>query len=351
MDAIKYTAAHPTTDWAEVESEVCCPGHWFVLAIGTFFLLAGIVAFLAIAQAVPPGFPVWIAKLGTIIFGALGGSGVVYAARVLIFPAHVRHASHDDFPDVPREPLVREGSIVNGRVTHELVEEKDQWLYRPNRTLWRHDKAFLIGFGVPFLLGFAAVWTWVLHSQLNFAGWLVSAICATAMTLACGGSVLVLFVMMYRSNYGRLCNLTIPRNGDDIDLDSAEDPDPEKTDLATGLKWAFLGESKRHRTTIPRDFVGAVQLCPWEYVMGERTGRSTTWAVQGLLVLRNVDEGACHRLPILLTNDFVGAARLMRRLADTLNVPYLFSADAKGWAAERIRAKSRRPLSIGGMLS
>jgi hypothetical protein len=53
----------------------------------------------------------------------------------------------------------------------------------------------------------------------------------------------------------------------------------------------------------------------------------------------------------LLTSDFVEAARLMQRLAETLKVPYLFCADGEGWKAEEIRSKSRPPLGAGGILS
>ena len=44
------------------------------------------------------------------------------------------------------------------------------------------------------------------------------------------------------------------------------------------------------------------------------------------------------RQPVLLTSDFVGAARLMQRLAMALDVPYLFCADAEVWKAENNRA-------------
>jgi hypothetical protein len=50
----------------------------------------------------------------------------------------------------------------------------------------------------------------------------------------------------------------------------------------------------------------------------------------------------------LLTGDFVGAARLTQRLAQTLQVPYVFCADAVGWKTEETRAKNRPPLRAGG---
>jgi hypothetical protein len=51
----------------------------------------------------------------------------------------------------------------------------------------------------------------------------------------------------------------------------------------------------------------------------------------------------------LLTGDVVGAARLMQRLAQMLQVPYLFGADSTGWKEEEARAKRRPPLRAGGM--
>jgi hypothetical protein len=74
-----------------------------------------------------------------------------------------------------------------------------------------------------------------------------------------------------------------------------------------------------------------------------------TWAVQGLLVLASREEAVYRRLPILLTGDSVGAARLMQRLAYALHVPYLFCADAEGWRAETMRANGRPALRVGGI--
>jgi hypothetical protein len=60
---------------------------------------------------------------------------------------------------------------------------------------------------------------------------------------------------------------------------------------------------------------------------------------------------ASLRLPITLTSDSAGAARLMQRLAATLEVPYLFAADAAGWQAEEARAAKRPSLRVGDIQS
>lgn len=154
--------------------------------------------------------------------------------------------------------------------------------------------------------------------------------------------------MLMRAGYRRLSTLTIPGNGNDLELDSPIEPNPERIDLAEGLKWVFLAETKRQRLMIPRELLRAVQLCPWKYYVRGGGEGTATWAVQGLLVLGCPEEGVYQRLPIVLTSDFVGAARLVRRLADILQVPYLFCADAEGWKVEEIRAKKRPPLRCGG---
>ena len=265
----------------------------------------------------------------------------------ICLPSRVRHAAPDVFPNVPKEPVICEGSVVHGRLTHELRETVQGWEFQPVRNSWRNDKRFLLVFGIPFLTLFSAVLTWVLHSQLTIAGWPLAAVCGVFATAICGGSVFLLIGMIIRSGYRRLSTLTIPRSGNYLELELAEAAKLENADLAEGLKWLFIGETKRQRLTIPCELVVAVQLCPWKFaVMTERS-----WAVQGLLVLASRDTGVYHRLPILLTSDFVGAAQLMQELAHTMHVPYLFCADAAGWKAEEIRAKERPPLRIGGSQS
>jgi hypothetical protein len=333
----------------EVESTVYRPGRWLVFLVGTVFVLAGGLGFLTIGHSIPPGTELWVAKSLTGVFALLGGVVLAWAVGSICSPIRIHHAAPDVLPDVPKEPVVCEGSVVHGRLTHELCETSQGWEFRPAGNGWRNDKRFLLGFGIPFLILFSGALTWVLHSQLNVANWLLAAVCGTVATAVCGGSAFLLIGLLIRSGYRRLSRLTIPRNGNDLEVESAEAPSLEKADLAEGLKWLFIGETRRQRLTIPRELIVAVQLCPWKFVMASSGGRESTWAVQGLMVLASSDRAVYHRLPVLLTGDFVGAARLMRILADTLQVPYLFCADAAGWKAEEIRAKNRPPLRIGGL--
>jgi hypothetical protein len=338
--------------WHEVESEVYRPGGRFVLSVGTLLLLAGAIGFLAIGGAGPAGLPFWVAILCLGLFTLLGGTVTASTIGSILWPAHVHHASLDVVPGVPKEPMIRDGSVVYGRLTHELCEDAQGWQFRPARHLWRHDKGWLFGLGIPFLVLFSGLLAWVLHNQLGLGGWAISAVCGTFVVVVCGGPAVLFLGMVMRAGYRRLSRLTIPRNGNDLELDAPEELNPEKAGLTEALRWVFQGETKRHRLSIPRELVVAVQLCPWKFVVGDpSSGLTTTWAVQGLLVVATSEEAEYHRLSLLLTSDFVGAARLMQRLAHVLHVPYLFCADAEGWKAEEMRAKTRPPLRIGGWQS
>jgi hypothetical protein len=327
----------------EVESVVYCPGRWLAFSIGTVFLLAGVTGFLTLGDVVAPNLPFWFAKPFTGAFALLGGTVTAVTLARIIFPARVLHASPGVLPRVSKEPVICEGSVVYGRLTHELCEDVQGWYFRPAEHLRRYDKGCLFGFGVPFLVLVSGVLIWVLHSQPEL-GWVAAAVLGAGITAITGGSTFLLIGMMMRAGHRRLARLAIPRNGNDLELDSPEEVNPEQGDA---LKWIFLGDTKRRRLSISRESVVGVQLCPWKYVLGTPS-RLTGWAVQGLLVLAPSQEGLYHRLPILLTGDLVSAARLMRRLADTLNVPYLFCADAEGWRVEATHAKSRSPLRVGG---
>jgi hypothetical protein len=331
--------------WQEAESKVYRPGLWPAFVAGIVFVLMG-VGFLAMMRSsVSSSIPVWVFKLipGTSVL--VGGIILAWALKCILKPIHIRHAVPDVLPNVPAEPVICEGSTVHGRLTHELCRTGQGWEFRPAGGVWRNDKCFLYGFGIPFLIGFSGVLAWVVHGQWSKVGWPVSAVIGIIGTAVCGGSVFLLIGMVMRSGYRRLSTLTIPGGENDLELEAAEAPEMENGDLGEGLKWLVTGENKRQRLTIPRGQVVAVQLCPWKFVTGVG---ETTWSVQGLLVLAISETAAYSRLPVLLTGDFVGAAQLMRRLADTLQVPYLFGADTVGWQAEIARAKSRPPLRRGG---
>lgn len=330
----------------EFESRVHQPGRWIAILLGSCFLLIGTIGFFTIGGIAPQGMPVSIPRLCAGLFAALGAAALVAAIRLT--PVHVRHAASDVLPEVPREPLLREGSVVHGRLTHELAKNADGWEFRPVQSLWLSDRRLLLGFGIPCMALFSGLLSWVLHDRLALAGWPLSILCGSSVTLLCGGSVLLLMGMLRRAGCRRLCRLSIPCNFGDLELDSAEESDLDRMDLIEGMKWAFQQEPERRRLRMPRELVIAVQLCPWKYVVAGPESEAT-WAVQGLLVLSSTSATGCYRLPLLLTSDFAGAARLMQELANALDVPYLYSADADGWKVEEARAKAREPQKVGGI--
>jgi hypothetical protein len=335
-----------TGGWREIESRFYYPATWLSFAIGVAFLLAGI--FFTVGQRAPQNMPLWIARLATATFALVGAAVVIASCRVFV-PLYVRHADPKTLPDVPSGPVPLEGSIVSGRLSHELVRSAEGWEFRPDPRLAGFDQRFLRDFGIPFMVVFAGLLSWVFHRDRFVAGWPLSILCGIAATAVSGGPAIVLAGVLIRAEHRRRCRLHIPLNNGDLQLDLPEGPDLQKVDPIAGLKSVFGVEAKRRRLAIPREHLRAVQLCPWKYVVASgRFGADTTWAVQGLLVL-SATEGAPTRLPILLTGDFVGAARLRRTLADTLDVPYLYCADAEGWKADAARAKARPPLRSGGI--
>lgn len=227
---------------------------------------------------------------------------------------------------------------MHGNLKHELAEDVRGWELRPNPHSWRSTGRFLLGSWIFMLALFTGVLGWIIHHDGGLS-WPVALFCGAMPWAFFGGILAAIFVAALRSGYLELRRLRVPRDGGDVELVSPKE------------KWSFHGVVRDQSEVIPRDAVLAVQLCPWKFLAGDRYNRSGTWAVQGLLVLADPPNGGYRRLPLLLTNDGIGAARLMRQLADVLEVPFLFNADAEGWKAESIRARGRPPLRSGGMIS
>ncbi|MBX3413980.1 MAG: hypothetical protein KF708_14920 [Pirellulales bacterium] len=327
------------------------PSHGLLAVLGALFCGVGVVTYFVVARQLPVGeFSGLLALLAIGAFAVVGGSLLAWSIRAFLAPARVRHADASCFPKIPQEPVAFEGAIVHHRVTHELVADARQWNFVPSERNWRQDKHFLIGFGGGFLLLCAGTWSWIFHSRLQVGGWPVSILAATLITVMVGGTAFFVIGLLMRSGYQRLSRLTIPIGGGDLELNAPIPPQQDDTELLAGLQWVFLGKSDRRQLKIPRSLVQGVQICPWKVVVVGTNERTVTWAVQGLLVLATPEEDNVLRLPLLLTGDFAGGARLMRRLAEVLEVPYLFHADAAGWRQEADRAKRRQPLRTGGMM-
>jgi hypothetical protein len=329
--------------WREVESKVHQKGIWLLGFVGAVFLSMG-SGFLIIATAIPTGTGALIVKAFLGIFILTGGSLLASTLKSLCFPHRVLHAADDVLPNVPQEPLVYEGAIVRGRLTHELCENDRGWELKPIEKTCCSDLRFIIFFGIPLLILFVVFWAWLLTIFINL---ILAILVSVLINSLIGGFTFLCIFLLAQTGFQHLCKLTIPRDGSDLEFDSPEMPNFEKMGWVTGLKWFFGSDAARRKLAIPRDMVAAVQLCPWKFKMQ----CEVAWAVQGLLMLSSTNGTDYVRLPLLLTGDFAGAAELMRKLGCALQVPYIFSADSAGWKAEAIRAKSRPPLRTSGVMT
>jgi hypothetical protein len=145
-----------------------------------------------------------------------------------------------------------------------------------------------------------------------------------------------------------LPSLLVPNNAADLILETSLPVDSLPERLLTHQPGTPDRKHNRSEVLIPRHLIAAVQVCAWKYAFSDGNESTTTWAVQGLLVLRNAENDQFQRIPILVTQDFVGLAKLMQALGRALNVPFIYSADAAAWRAEAVRAKTRPPVRSGG---
>ena len=236
--------------WPTVESEVDRPASWFAGSVGLLFLIIGIVGFFSAGALAADGVPDWIIKIGASAFAIFGSVPLVVVIKEKLSPASVIHAAPEVLPNVPDEPVILEGSIVYGRMTHELHADDRGWQLRPCLS-WQKSKRAFLGFAIPFMLLFAAVLSWIFHNQMKVANWPASIAAGALITLLVGGTTFALIGMAIKAGYSRLCTLAIPNDGEDLELDSPESPNRQESDITAGLRWIFLGSEQRHRLTIP----------------------------------------------------------------------------------------------------
>ncbi len=295
-----------------------------------------------------PGIMTWFWLAGMITWALLGGALMAASIRRTVWPARVRHAAPSVLVDVPAEPVIQEGSLVIGQLTHELLEDEHGLAVPPGSQLaadqpglrvWLRDPVSdffrrLGELGVPQKQGLRQLAGG--HCRGNFGndglrrhGAIADLSNDTGQLSPAGRARRFLASAAKYSSNCRKCRI----------WSSAIWPRS-----CNGHLWVAQRCVGR---ALPREMICAVQLCPWKFVLGSSGDQSSAWVVQGLLVLHSPD-AAYLRLPIMLTSDFAGAARLMQRLAATLEVPYLFAADAAGWQAEEARAVTRPPLAPAG---
>ncbi len=229
--------------WQETESEIWRPGMWLVLTVGLVFAMIGCIG-LVIGVGPAVGMPVWARHLIIGTFAIAGCAILGWAIVIRLWPVRIRHALVEILPELVNEPVLREGSTVRGRLTHELSENDAGWEFRPMTSIWRNDRWFLFGFGGPFLVVFAGVLTWYFSQAMN---WAVAGVLAVFLTTLSGGTCFVLIGLIMNGAHRRLSTLSIPRDRTDLVLDSAFVPDAEPGDLAAGLHWIFLGGSERQQ--------------------------------------------------------------------------------------------------------
>ncbi len=298
----------------------------------------------------PAGITRWIACAFVSFLVLVGGLGLPSALGRVISTKRIRHASRFVLPEVSPEPVILAGSVVDGRVLHDLVEDAVGWQLRPAMQRWRRDRRWLLGLAVP-LGGFAAAVSWFIHQENAVAGWAFAISCGIFLAFLCGSTAIFVLSAVIAARYRLLSCLSIPRSGTTVEFNSPQKSGPDLSDLTTELRWNASDKAERQSLMIPRESLRAVQLCPWKHVVKSSSETFNDWAVQGLLVLAGPAEGEYSRVPILLSSDVGAAAVLLQRLAAVLAVPYLFGADAEGFQAEQIRAKHRPPLHPGRMLS
>lgn len=327
-----------------VKTRIHEPGLKTGFVITLMLFIVGVIVLFADPFHNAPDIFRWLFYLVPGLFIFLGGAGAIQLGQKIIWPAYIQHTSQERRPDLAWAPVVWEGQHVIGRATHELIQDHAGWKYGLSRKMVFGDKLIVFGFGIPFLIAFAALLSWMFYQNERMP--LPTAIAsATAITVFCGVTTFLFIGLLIFGHHGRLCLISIPNSESLVEVEFSPKTNP-KTAAITDL---FLGKPERIQLRIRRDQIDAVQLGPWNYVAGDSSEKTRCDAVQGVLVLRDMESDEFQRLPILLTMDYREAAKLMRDLAVALQVPFFFYADAQGWQAELHHSQDRPPLKYGGV--
>lgn len=325
-------------DWPEVESNVYRAGWSIPLVVGAGFLLIGTFGFLTVGADQPPGRPQWPAKTFMAFFALAGAATLTLACYLRLARVLIRHAAPGVLPDLSSEPVLYGQADVHMSVEFEWSESPDDASPAPARRP-PVEQAWLLGLGIPFLVALAAFLSRDLLGKLPLGGWPLAIGLGSLLTFGIGGATLLMIVWSSRSRWRHICRLSILRSGTQVELSWPPQFSCIESSLSAGMEF-LPGEHRQHRLEIPRDQLVAVQLSPWQI----RQDATTTWAVQGQLVLRGTDETPYTRLPLFLTHDVITAAHRLQQLAKTLRIPYLFHAHQTGWKAEMEAAKTRPPI-------
>jgi hypothetical protein len=335
--------ADAAANGSSVESIVHHPASWLVLTAGLIFVGGGIFIYVGASRQFSPPWP---GAVFAACFGGLGAIALLAGLNSILLPKRIRHAPLSSLPGVPTGPVVCEYAAFSGWVRYELESTEGGWELRPSARQWREMRWLWIGFGIFCFLGGMAFLSRIFHDRGEF-GWPGAIVLATIAAYVIVGVTWGLIAEMTRAERRRMTTLTYCEARKELMLETPRFRSSKQDEPAFSGAWTVASEGKRQRLVIPRQLVAAVQLCPWKYRVSSHSEESSSWAVQGVLVLKLQPHRGFERVPMLVTNDYVGAARLMQRAAERLDVPFLFCADADGWAAEDARADDRASRKTG----
>lgn len=310
--------------WPEVDSKVHEP--WLRQAIGVALVALAVdtvVASQLFVNDVHRQDYGWLAYLICGFLFLFFSVLLFTKASRLVKPTFVRHATADVLGDIPREPLLEEFRVMQRTLKQELVHLGKDSLFRPNSAMRYSSKQ--MDLRIRFALWFVCSGV-IIAFLLRSPGidWPVAVFVPPLVSLAVialveGGSRFV-----RNQELRDMVTLTVPRSSQPVILNTRNRPT------------ATISKARRELIEIAREQVVAVQLCP--FICDPGGDSQPLYGVQGLLVVRNLERGGYERYVLLYCADLIDSAIIMEQLADLLQVPYLFMADAEAWKKERLRS-------------
>lgn len=310
--------------------------RWFIGGCGLALLIGAGLFFLKTSEL--SSLAITVVLLIQIVMLGLGAFFLYAALKSVLGAASVECSPRGVFPEIPTEAIVYDGAILFGNLRHKLCNGPDDWTLAARKPDLRWITSFLLLL-FPMIVAGVSI---ALHTSHHIS-WSLAVVTSTIFVTFPLAAALSMLHWGANHMDRRTASLIIPHNGDDLTLHAPPLRSSNRDEAS--LSFPTAGDECLVRR-IARCKLVAVQVAPWKIRAGSSTHQTSTWAVQGLLVLKDHQEGDSERVPLLQSNDFVGTARLMKRLAELLNTPFLFDADPAGWKAEIKRSRTR-PLLHG----
>ena len=338
--------------WPETQS-LLPSQRWVPVVVGVMFCATGLCVWVMLplilaSQPQPsPHASLVCAVLGISLI-AIGISAFVWAASGSRHKPF-RHATNDVLPEVPREPVLADGTMFFGSPRHRLVQDDGAWRFEPDPERARRQRRIILWLGLPLALVMEVVTvTGLLPADLGSWRWALHLLIALAVAGVMAFSHL-LMTWMTTAMERQIPTLTIPDGGGDL-VFARPGPSPLMLKLAKRFRSTVPPPVMADDTVIiPRSAVLAVQLCACRGVIASGRGRSTQEGIGLNLVWRT--ETAIRRVTLITVSTGQQLAQQAVALADHLAVPLLHHATPEHWATERLRAKHRAPLTSGGFSS